>query len=125
MGYRVQLAREARANLTSAESRLWWRLRDRRLEFRKFVRQKILGRYRVDFYCHDEKLVVELDGLYHDSSEQQIADQLRTEWLETQGLKVIRFRNEDIMENLESVLEVIKLSFTPFPHEQKPTPNKK
>jgi 5-methyltetrahydrofolate--homocysteine methyltransferase len=99
-------------------------LRDRRLEFRKFVRQKILGRYRLDFYCHDEKLVVELDGLYHDSSEQQLADQLRTEWLEAQGLKVIRFRNEDIMKNLESALEVIKLSFTPFPHESPPTQTK-
>jgi very-short-patch-repair endonuclease len=118
MGYRVQLAQEARVKMTPAESRLWWRLRDRRLEFRKFVRQKILGRYRLDFYCHDEKLVVELDGLYHDSSDQQLADQLRTEWLESQGLKVMRFQNEDVMKNLESVLEVIKVAFAPFPYEK-------
>lgn len=124
MGYRVQLAREARTKLTVAESRLWWRLRDRRFEYRKFVRQKILGRYRVDFYCHDEKLIIELDGGYHDSNDQQIADQLRTQWLESQGLKVLRFQNEHIMQNLEAVLEDIKSAFVPFPYEQLPPKEK-
>ena len=110
-----QVARESRRNLTPAEAKLWNCLRDRKLEFRKFVRQKVFENYRVDFYCHSELLVIELDGTSHDSVEAQNADAARTKWLEARGLKVLRFRNEEVLNDVEFVLEAIKLYLTPFP----------
>lgn len=101
--------------MTPAETKLWSRLRDRRLEFRKFVRQKVIGRYRADFCCGDENLIVELDGSSHDSPEAQTYDLERTQWLEAQGYRVLRFPNEDIMRRFPAVLESIKAHFTPFP----------
>ncbi len=113
--YRVQLAREARRNLTPFEAKLWHALRDRRLEYRKFVRQKIIGRYRTDFYCHEERLVIEVDGSSHDLPEAQEYDTERTAWLEAQGFRVLRFQNADVMRNLEGVLMAIRGALTPFP----------
>ena len=110
-----QVARESRKNLTAAEAKLWDCLRDRRFEFRKFVRQKVFENYRVDFYSHSELLVIELDGTSHDSEETRASDAIRTEWLEARGLRVLRFRNEDVMDKLERVLESIKQHFEPFP----------
>jgi very-short-patch-repair endonuclease len=113
--YRLQLARDGRKNATPAEARLWFHLRDRRLDHRKFVRQKVIGRYRTDFYCHEERLVIELDGSSHDSEDSQEYDLERSDWLEAQGFRVLRFRNEDVMRQLGSVLEVIRGALIPFP----------
>jgi very-short-patch-repair endonuclease len=101
--------------MTPAETKLWSRLRDRRFEFRKFVRQKVIVRYRADFYCDDERLIIELDGSSHDSPEAQAYGLERTQWLEAQGYRVLRFLNEDVMRNFPAVLEAIKTALTPFP----------
>ena len=106
--YRVVLAREGRKELTIPEARLWFFLRDRRLHFHKFVRQKIIGRYRADFYCHEQRLVIKLDGASHEGADAQAYDLERTQWLEAQGIRVLRFQNRAVMSNLQAILETIK-----------------
>ena len=88
-----------------AEEKLWWCLRDRRLNGFKFRRQVGMGRYIADFYCAVCKLVVELDGDSHDGRQEY--DEQRTEELGRRGLKVLRFVNTDVYEHLVPVLEAI------------------
>jgi very-short-patch-repair endonuclease len=75
-----------------AEEILWRVLRGGNLEGVRFLRQKAFGRYIVDFYCASAKLVIELDGEVHDTIEAQAYDAVRTETLESRGLRVLRFR---------------------------------
>jgi 5-methyltetrahydrofolate--homocysteine methyltransferase len=104
--------------MTPAETALWVLLRDRRLAGRKFRRQAVIGRYRPDFYCFEECLVVELDGAIHNLPEIKANDLERTQWLEAQGLKVIRFQNHQVLEYPTEVLKAIKSHFT----QTQPTP---
>ncbi|MHB9132301.1 MAG: endonuclease domain-containing protein [Armatimonadota bacterium] len=111
-----QASRELRKSLTPAEEILWQALRGRRLEGLKFRRQHPVGKYVLDFYCPEYRLVIELDGEIHDH--QQEYDQIRTEHLAAYGYRVIRFRNEEVFNNLTGVLEVIRLAaqaLTPGP----------
>ena len=94
-----------RTNQTDAESRLWYHLRNRRFQGWKFRRQHILQGYIVDFVSLERKLVIELDGGQH--AEQEAYDNQRTQVLEKDGFKVIRFWNNDVLTNLEGVLETI------------------
>jgi very-short-patch-repair endonuclease len=94
-----------RINQTDAENRLWYHLRSRRFQGWKFRRQHILQGYIVDFVCLERKLVIELDGGGH--ADQEIYDNHRTQVLEKDGFKVIRFWNNDVLSNLERVLETI------------------
>jgi very-short-patch-repair endonuclease len=98
-------ARQLRSASTDAERLLWFRLRGRRLAGLKFRRQHPLGPYIVDFVCLEERIVVEADGGQHAAAENQDAE--RDGWLRAQGFTVLRFWNNDIMENLEGVLEAI------------------
>ena len=82
-------ARSLRKNITIAENRLWYYLRNRRLNGYKFIRQYIIGCYIVDFVCRDIKLVVEIDGGQHSTATGY--DQSRTDFLMQQGYSVIRF----------------------------------
>lgn len=84
---------------------LWERLRGRQLGGFKFRRQAPMGRFIADFYCAERKLIVELDGGIHDF--QLEADQLRTEEMESFGYRVIRFKNEQVEKDIESVLSSI------------------
>ena len=102
------LARAMRHELTWAEKALWRELRNRRLVGLKFRRQQPLGSYILDFYCPDLKLVVELDGGQHDFPEARDYDLARTKFLEDEGLKVLRFWNSQVRENLPWVLELIR-----------------
>jgi very-short-patch-repair endonuclease len=96
-------ARELRQNSTIPERILWGLLRDRRLAGAKFRRQHRVGPYIVDFYCHCAKLVVELDGRSHD--DRGLADRRRQDYLESvAGLRVIRFGNDDVLTDPESVM---------------------
>jgi adenine-specific DNA-methyltransferase len=95
-------ARQLRARQTEAERKLWYLLRDRRLNGAKFRRQVPIGNYIVDFVCQEAKLVVELDGGQH--TEQVAYDTARSEWLATVGYRVLRFWNTDLTENEEGVL---------------------
>ena len=100
-----------RISQTDAESRLWYHLRSRRFQGWKFRRQHILQGYIVDFVCLERRLVIELDGGQH--ADQEAYDNQRTRAVENDGFKVIRFCNNDVLNNLEAVLETI-LS-TPHP----------
>jgi very-short-patch-repair endonuclease len=100
----AQIAKRLRRNQTDAERLLWFRLRDRRLGGWKFKRQVPIGRYIVDFFCADAKLIIELDGGQHSGA---VRDAGRTEALEAFGYLVVRFWNHDVMRNIEGVLEEI------------------
>jgi very-short-patch-repair endonuclease len=99
------LARRLRKNPTDAETRLWWRLRQKQLGGFRFRRQVPLGPYVADFVCLAEKLVVEVDGGQH--AEQVEHDEARTAWLAANGLRVLRFWNNDVLGNMDGVLQTI------------------
>jgi very-short-patch-repair endonuclease len=101
----LQRAREMRHEPAPAEQKLWWCLRDRRLNGFKFRRQYAVGGYVADYYCAECSLIVELDGDSHDGRTKY--DERRTEDLTEKGLHVIRFVNTDVFENLVGVLEAI------------------
>ena len=100
--------RKLRKSLTPAEAVLWTQLKNRQLDGRKFRRQVSIGRYFVDFYCPECRLVIELDGERHYSMTIDEYETERTKYLERMGLKVIRFENKDVFENLEFVVQVIR-----------------
>ena len=97
-----------RNSLTIAEAVLWKQLKDSQLAGRKFRRQKSIGPYTADFYCPESRLIVELDGAGHQSVGGAEYDARRTEYLKERGLRVIRFENKAVLDDLEWVLEVIK-----------------
>lgn len=101
----LQFARRLRHGQTDAETRLWHLLRDRRFANRKFRRQHPIPPYIVDFYCHDEGLVIEVDGGQHAETRRQ--DEARSAFLEKHGLRVLRFWNNDVLQSTESVAEAI------------------
>ena len=104
--------RELRGQLTIAEARLWNHLKDRSLRGRKFRRQHSVGPYVLDFYCPGERLAVELDGAAHDHEAAQDRDAIRTRFLQNAGIRLVRFENREVIENLEGVLVVIAREFT-------------
>ena len=99
-------ARQLRKNLTDAERHLWAQLRNRQLDGFKFRRQAPIGPYIVDFICLSEKLIIEADGGQH--AQQADEDAKRTHWLEERGYRVMRFWNNDILENIEGVVKIIR-----------------
>ena len=100
-------ARYLRKNQTDAESLLWSRLRARQLTGIKFRRQHPIGPYVLDSYCAEAHLAVEVDGSQHLESIAINQDQARTKFLENKSIKVIRFWNHEVLENLDAVLESI------------------
>lgn len=101
-------AKRLRENPTKAEEKLWIAVKDNQIEGYKFRRQHPLGIYVTDFYCHALKLVIEVDGDYHLAEEQQFLDNKRMSDIEFQGLKVIRFTNEEVLLKLSGVIDRIK-----------------
>ena len=97
-------ARQLRVVMTDAERRLWSALRGRRLQGFKFRRQHPLGPYVLDFACVEHRLVIEADGGQHADCD---TDRRRTAWLEARGWRVIRFWNNEILENTDGVLDAI------------------
>jgi very-short-patch-repair endonuclease len=104
----LELQKSQRQNPTPAEEVLWQVLRGGNLKGVRFLRQKAFGRYIVDFYCASAKLVIELDGEVHDTIDAKAYDAVRTETLESRGLRVLRFRNEIVLEQLPEVVKKIK-----------------
>ena len=101
--------------MTDAEQLLWRYLRHRHLFGWKFRRQHEIGHYIVDFVCTEAMLIIELDGGQH--AEQVEYDERRTQYLQTVGYRVLRFWNNDLLANIESVLEVIlEAAAKPSPH---------
>jgi lysyl-tRNA synthetase class 2 len=116
---RVERAQRLRRHQTDVERVLWLRLRDRRLGGFKFKRQFPIDRYIVDFVCADARVIVELDGGQHATS---ATDAERTQVLEAFGYLVLRFWNNDVIENLDGVLETILATLNKQPLEP-PHPN--
>lgn len=115
-GELLERAKQMRSNQTEAETHLWQRLRAHRLDGLKFKRQKPIGRFIVDFVCHECALVVEVDGGYHADVEQAEYDRARTAWLESQGFRVLRFWNHEVLRQTESVLErILEAASAPSP----------
>ena len=113
-------ARELRKNATKQEDRLWY---DFLREFRpRFTRQRIVGSYILDFYCGKTKLAVELDGPQHFKSEAIEYDKIRTQFLESLNIHVIRFTNVDIDRNFERVCNDIAKKVNALLEEQPPPP---
>ncbi len=106
------VARELRNDPTEAEKHLWRVLRSRGLGV-KFRRQAIIGSYIVDFVCFEKKLIIEVDGGQHAQSRRDI---LRDKWLSNQGFEVVRFWNQDVLENLDGVFEKIEEHLSPLPN---------
>ncbi len=98
-------ARRMRNHLTDAEKKLWRYLRLKNIDGNKFRRQQPIGKYIVDFVSLEKKLIVEVDGGQH--GEQITYDNERTAWLESEGYRVLRFWNNEVLEDTEVVLEVI------------------
>jgi very-short-patch-repair endonuclease len=93
--------------MTDAERKLWWHLRELPVDGTHFRRQATIGPYFADFACHQCKLVVELDGSQHAAAANAIADAERTRFLKANGYRVLRFWNNDVLENTEGVITVI------------------
>jgi very-short-patch-repair endonuclease len=91
--------------MTGPEAQLWSRLRARQLQGLKFRRQHGIGPYIVDFYCPEQSLVIEVDGDSHADADQVVKDRQREQYLQSLGLRIIRYINDDILKNLDGVLE--------------------
>ena len=102
----TETARKLRRQMTQPERLLWFRLRGGRLAGLKFRRQQPIEPYVVDFYCHERRLVVEVDGLSHAGARED--DVRRQAFLERQGLQVMRFTNDQVLHDLDGVVEAIK-----------------
>ena len=102
----ITTARNLRKRLTDTERFLWSQLRARQIEGCKFRRQTPIGKYIVDFVCHEQRVIVEVDGGQH--SEKAEEDRIRDKWLGEQGYRILRFWNNEVLTNIEGVLEVIR-----------------
>ncbi|MGB9720123.1 MAG: endonuclease domain-containing protein [bacterium] len=105
------LIKRLRRNMTDAEKKLWYRLKDKQLGV-KFRRQQLIGDYIVDFVCFEKKIVIEIDGGEHFENRH---DEIRDGWFNQQGYKVIRFWNNEVLRNITGVLEIIKKGLSPAP----------
>jgi very-short-patch-repair endonuclease len=115
-------AQTLRNNATDAERRLWARLRGRRLDGFKFSRQMAVGPFVCDFLCRERGFVIELDGGQH--AERAVQDESRTAFLKQEGLTVLKFWNNDVLQNTDGVLQVIltKLEQLPAKFARPPLP---
>jgi very-short-patch-repair endonuclease len=115
----TERARQLRAALSPAERRLWSYLSRRQLDGHHFTKQFQIGRYYADFACRKQRLVVELDGPSHDMRQKE--DAARDGAMQDEGYRVLRFRNEDVMENAEGVLGMIRVALD---HQPSPGPSR-
>jgi very-short-patch-repair endonuclease len=100
-------AKELKRESTEAEKILWKHIRNKQVQGKKFRRQHPLDIFIADFYCHEKKLIIELDGGYHETLKQKEYDDGRSYELEEKGYKIIRFKNEDVINHIEKVIEEI------------------
>ena len=101
-------ARYLRQHMTRAEVLLWQQLRARQMEGHDFDRQRPIDEYIVDFFSKDLMLAIEVDGVTHDSATGQQHDRRRQQRLEALGVRFLRFQDEEVRQNLEGVLAVIR-----------------
>lgn len=104
---RVPRARHLRRAMTDAERKLWWHLRELPVDRTHFRRQATIGPYFADFACHRCRLVIEIDGRQHAFGARMSADVARTKFLEARGYRVLRFWNNDVLQNVDGVMQQI------------------
>ena len=101
-------AKDLRLNMTPAEKILWEYLKDRKMEEVKFRRQHPLRHFIPDFYAHELKLIIEIDGEYHEKRNQQFSDEQRELKLKASRCWILRFKNQDVYDTLDDVVEKIR-----------------
>jgi|SRR3989338_1216598 len=97
--------KELRRNQTQAEKIIWSRLRNKQINGLKFYRQWSIGSYILDFYCHPLKLAIEIDGGQH--NENDVYERTRTQFLQKQNIILLRFWNNEVLENIDGVMNNI------------------
>jgi very-short-patch-repair endonuclease len=108
------LAKDLRKRSTDAERNLWNKLRAKQTQGLKFRRQEPIGRYIVDFVCYERQLIIEVDGGQHTATIAE--DSARDTWLSSQGFKVLRFWDHEVLTNIQGVLESILEALSPSPN---------
>jgi very-short-patch-repair endonuclease len=103
--------KDLRNHLTPAEAELWKHIKDSQLKGKKFRRQHSIKNFIVDFYCPEEKLIIELDGQGHFQLSGEANDAERDSILKSMGFRVLRFENKEVFNRLDSVLEIIQSHF--------------
>lgn len=98
--------RKLRKDSTDTEKILWYRIRNNKLGY-KFFRQYSIEGYVLDFYCPEKRLAIEIDGGYHDKQDVKTYDEYRQKWIEAYNICIIRFKNEEILNNKKLVVEKI------------------
>ena len=116
---RVVHARKLRRDMTEPERRLWWHLRRIHSGQPHFRRQAPIGPYFADFACHQRRLAIEIDGETHTAPTASARDDLRLGYFQSQGYRVLRFWNDDVMNNIEGVMETIRQAYA-MPWEEPP-----
>jgi type I restriction enzyme M protein len=111
-----------RHDSTDAEAKLWWMLRNRKLGGFKFRRQVPIGNYILDFYSHEGRLTIEADGGQHDDPAHHEYDTRRTEYLQREGIRILRFWDNDILRNTQAIKEEIYRVLTAPPVSPHPNP---
>ena len=105
----AEAVKNLRHKQTEAEKILWQRLKDKHLTGAKFRRQEPIGNFIVDFVSYKNKLVIEVDGNPHREKETKTYDERRTAWLQSEGFRVIRFWNNEILDSIEDVIKKIRV----------------
>ncbi|MFN4149669.1 MAG: endonuclease domain-containing protein [Candidatus Sericytochromatia bacterium] len=103
-------SRNLRTNMTDAEKKLWSKIRGKQINGHSFLRQKIIGDYIADFYCHKLKLIIEVDGGQHYTQEGLEKDKIRDVYMKSLGITTLRFSNLDVLNNIEAVISQIPLN---------------
>jgi very-short-patch-repair endonuclease len=106
-GKRIPRARELRRDMTQAEKKLWWQLRQLPLANSHFRRQAAIGPYFADFTSHKCRVVIEVDGGGHGEARQMATDRRRTAYLASRGYRVLRFWNNEVLREIEGVMTLI------------------
>jgi acyl-coenzyme A synthetase/AMP-(fatty) acid ligase/very-short-patch-repair endonuclease len=114
-GLLKEFAKKHRSNSTDAEKILWEQLQGRQLKNYKFRRQHIIGAFITDFICVEKKLIIEVDGLIHQLPANIISDKERTDWFQSNGYTVIRFTNEEVINDIENLLLKIEQQLQKLP----------
>ncbi len=105
-------ARELRVQMTESEQLLWEQLRDKKLDGYKFRRQHPIKKFILDFYCHSQKLGIEVDGGIHSNTVQKFYDEDRSYILLEIGIRIIRFSNSEVINDLDKVMEKIRIELS-------------
>ncbi len=103
----INFAKNNRKSSTKAETKLWSILKNRNLNGYKFRRQEVIKKYIVDFICYEKSLIIELDGGQHNEKSNELLDEERTEHLKKEGFEVLRFWNNEVLENIDGVANII------------------